>query len=400
MTADTFTEPDLAVVGQALDQLLAAYSPAITDRRTFLNAQFDAGLAWVHFPVGKGGLGLHRELQSVVYRRLQEAGAPDAARMNTHGYSMGAPLLLACGTEAQQNRYLRPLFVGDERWCQLFSEPGAGSDLAGVATKAVRDGGDWVINGQKVWVSVGSLADVGMLVARTDPNEVKHRGLTYFLVDMHATGVDVRPLRQMTGEAEFDEVFLSDVRVPDTARVGKVGDGWKVSLTTLMNERVMYTADHIGSGPTGRALELFRARTPRDCELRTRVIDLFVRTRIMKLTNARAAANRAAGTPGPEGSTGKIVFAEINQLGYELCVDLLGDEGLLYGSYELLESIADDGPRSSSADIGRRFLRSRANSIEGGTSEIMRNILAERVLGLPPEHRVDKDKPFSQVPRN
>ncbi|MBC9732337.1 acyl-CoA dehydrogenase family protein [Nocardioides marmotae] len=400
MTVDTATDAEATTVREAVDRLLAEHPPSSTDRVAFLGAQFDAGLAWVHFPEGKGGRGLRRGLQSIVNRRLEEAGAPSAAAGNPLGYSMGAPTVLAWGTEEQHHRYLRPLFTGEERWCQLFSEPGAGSDLAGVATRAVKDGDTWTINGQKVWNSMASISDIGMLVARTDPEKAKHSGLTYFVIDMHAPGVDVRPLRQMTGEAEFNEVYLTDTRVPDANRLGGEGEGWKVSLATLMNERVMFASESMEIGPVDKALAIYHARETTDPELRSRMIDLYVRTRILGLSNARAAANLAAGTPGPEGSTGKIGFSEINQLGYELCVDLMGDEGALYDDYEMHEFTVEDMHARRVPDVRRSFLRSRANSIEGGTSEIMRNILAERVLGLPPEHRVDKDRPFSQVPRN
>ncbi|MCW2540356.1 MAG: acyl-CoA dehydrogenase protein [Frankiales bacterium] len=401
MTATaTNQDADTELVIAKTEQLLRDYPPATTDRREFLSAQFDAGLAWVHFPKGKGGLELPRSLQHEVYVRLEEAGAPNGQMGNQLGYSMGAPTVLAWGDEQQHERYLRPIFLGDERWCQLFSEPGAGSDLAAVATRAVKDGDDWIMNGQKVWNSMASISDIGMLIARTDPEVPKHQGLTYFVIDMHAPGVEVRPLRQMTGEAEFNEVYLTDVRVPDAARLGAISAGWKVSMATLMNERVMFASEGMDKGPVETALDLYRERDHHEPELRTRMIDMWIKGRVLTLSNQRAAANRAAGTPGPEGSTGKIGYAELQQKGYELCLDLLGDESLLYDSYEMheftLESLKE---RPTKIDPRRRFLRSRANSIEGGSSEIMHNILAERVLGLPPEHRVDKDVPFSQVPR-
>lgn len=395
----TATATETALVVDAVEELLRSHPPASTDRRDFLGAQFDAGLAWVHFPPDRGGLGVSRDLQHEVYVRLQAAGAPNGQSYNPLGYSMGAPTTLAWGTGDQQERYLRPLFLGEERWCQLFSEPGAGSDLAGVACRAVKDGDEWVVNGQKVWNSMASLSDIGMLVARTDPDVPKHAGLTYFLVDMHAPGVDVRPLRQMTGEAEFNEVYLTDVRIPESARLGDVGAGWKVSMSTLMNERVMFGSEGMQAGPVELALELFQERHHDDPELRSRLIRLWIDGKVLALSNARAAVNLAKGVPGPEGSIGKIGFAEVNQAGYELCLDLLGDESMLYDSYEMDPDGDSDTARTKRPDVRRRFLRSRANSIEGGTSEIMRNILAERVLGLPPEHRVDKNVPFSQVPR-
>ncbi|AEA23588.1 acyl-CoA dehydrogenase family protein [Pseudonocardia benzenivorans] len=390
---------ELDLVVTTTEDLLRSHPPARTPRRDFLAAQFDAGLAWVHFPVGSGGLGVAPPLQREVTLRLADAGAPDGAEFNRLGYSMGAPTLAAWGTRAQQERYLRPLFVGDERWCQLFSEPGAGSDLAGLSTRAVRDGDAWVVNGQKVWSSLATISQVGMLIARTDPEQPKHRGLTYFLVDMDAPGVEVRPLRQLTGEAEFNEVYLTDVRVPDSARVGEVSDGWRVAMTTLMEERVLFNRERTERTPADLALELYRTRPDPGPELRTRMIDLWVRARVQRLNSRRAAANRTAGIPGPEGSIGKLVYAELNQDALELCLDLLGDESMLYDSYEMSAYTEESLTRRAEQDVRRLFLRSRAYSIEGGTSEIMRNILAERVLGLPPEPRTDKNVPFSRIPR-
>jgi len=206
---------------------LAAHDPATTDRLEFLRARYDAGLAWVSFPEGHGGLGLPRALQPEVDRLFDKAGAPDNnRRANGIGLGMAAPTILAFGTEEQKRRFLKPLWTGEEVWCQLFSEPGAGSDLAAVATRAVRDGEDWVVNGQKVWTSGAHHARFAILLARTDPDVPKHRGLTYFLCDMTVPGVDVRPLRQITGEAEFNEVFLTDVRIPDGQRLGAEGQGW------------------------------------------------------------------------------------------------------------------------------------------------------------------------------
>jgi alkylation response protein AidB-like acyl-CoA dehydrogenase len=391
------SDVDLRVVNDAIDRLSRDHLPA-ANRGAFLDAQFDAGLAWVHFPVGSGGLGVARALQHVVSARLAEAGAPFPQPASPHAYSMGAPTVLAWGTEEQIKRYLRPAFRADERWCQLFSEPGAGSDLAAVACRAVCDGDDWIVNGQKTWSSGAQHSDLGMLVARTDPDVPKHQGLTFFVIDMRAPGIEVRPLRQMTGDAEFSEVYLTDVRIPDTCRIGPIGAGWKVSISTLMNERVMFGSDGRKVQSADLALELYRRHAGPDPELRMRLIHLWINARVFDLSTARANANLAGGPPGPEGSISKIGFAEINQMGYELCLDLTGDESLLYDGYALEMPVQVES--DSVADVPRKFLRSRANSIEGGTTEIMRNILAERVLGLPPEQRSDKDKPWSQVPRS
>src|ERR1700726_4035857 len=208
-------------------------------RQDFLNARFDAGLAWVHYPEGLGGLGLSRSLQQIVDAEFAAVGSPgNDAERNVIGLGMAAPTILAYGTDEQQKRWMRELWTGREIWCQLFSEPGAGSDLAALATRAVRDGDGWVVTGQKVWTSMAHEARWAILVARTDADVPKHRGLTYFACDMSAPGVEVRPLRQLTGEAEFNEVFLTEVAIPDCDRIGEVGDGWRVAQTTLMNERV------------------------------------------------------------------------------------------------------------------------------------------------------------------
>jgi alkylation response protein AidB-like acyl-CoA dehydrogenase len=316
---------------------------------------------------------------------------------------MGAPTVVTHGSDAQKDRYLRPLFTGEEVWCQLFSEPGAGSDVASLATRAVKDGDEWVINGQKVWTTVAHLAKWGMLVARTDPEAPKHRGLTYFVIDMHGPGVEVRPLRQMTGEAEFNEVYFTDARVPDSERLGGIGEGWHVSLTTLMNERVSIGGTVVprGSGAIAEAVRLWNERHRESADaasavLKDRLVRLWIEAEAARLTNIRAAGNRKVGTPGPEGSVGKLAMAELNKRIYDLCIDLMGPDGMLYGTYEMVRP----DTVGFSHDVRKSFLRARANSIEGGTSEVMRNILGERVLGLPGEPRVDKDVPWSQVPRN
>src|SRR5512138_2627291 len=220
-------------VDELCDQLLAEHDPKTTKPADFLGAQFDLGLGWVHFPEGNGGLGLSPKLQNVINQRVLAAGGPLPYARNPIGYGMCAPTIVTHGSDAQKQRYLRPLFTGEEVWCQLFSEPGAGSDVASLSTRAVRDGDEWVISGQKVWTTLAHVARWGLLVARTDPDVPKHKGLTYFVVDMQAPGVEVRPLYQITGEAEFNEVYFTDVRIPDAERLGEVGEGWRVSLTTL-----------------------------------------------------------------------------------------------------------------------------------------------------------------------
>jgi alkylation response protein AidB-like acyl-CoA dehydrogenase len=389
-----------SLVQKKVSELLDEHDPATTDPTTFLGARYDAGLAWVWFPEGNGGLGVSPDLQGAVDRQLAAAGAPapDVER-NIIGHGMAAPTVVTHGSDDQRARYLRRIFTNEDIWCQLFSEPGAGSDLAALATRAVRDGDEWVVNGQKVWTTLGHMARWGLLVARTDPNAPKHKGLTYFVLDMHGPGIDVRPLRQITGDAEFNEVFMTDARIPDAERLGDIGEGWRVSLTTLMNERVAIGGgvSKRGSGAIATAVDLWSRRAQKDAVTRDRLMRIWVEAEVGRLTNLRAREMRQAGTPGPEGSVGKLTFAELNKRIYELCVDLMGMDGTLYDTnYEMRrpeKSALNDG------DPRFLFLRARANSIEGGTSEIMRNILGERVLGLPGEPRVDKDRPWVDIPR-
>ncbi len=380
-------------------QLLAEHPPASTPAVEFLGAQFDLGLAWVHFPDGHGGLGLAPKLQKLVAERLHRAGAPHPYPRNPIGYGMGAPTVVTHGSEDQRRRYLRPLFTGEQVWCQLFSEPGAGSDVASLATRAVRDGEEWIVSGQKVWTTLAHVADYGMLIARSDPDQPKHKGMTYFVVDMHAPGVEVKPLFQITGEAEFNEVFLTDVRIPDSERLGAEGEGWRVSLTTLMNERVAIGGNIAprGGGFIGEVVKLWRAGGHTDRARRDELMRLWVRSEVLRLTNIRAQQLRAVGNPGPEGSIGKLAGAELNKDISTFAVGLLGAGGMLFpGGYPMSRP-----PRTALWENPHHaFLRSRANSIEGGTSEIMRNILGERVLGLPGDVRTDKESPWTQVPRS
>ncbi len=382
------------------EQLLADHDPGTSPAVEFLGAQFDAGLAWVHFPEGSGGLGSSPRQQRVVNERLAKARAPLPYARNPIGYGMGAPTLVAHGSDEQRARYLRPLFTGEEVWCQLFSEPGAGSDVASLATMAVRDGDEWRVNGQKVWTTLAHLARWGMLIARTDPDAPKHKGMTYFVIDMHAPGVEVRPLRQMTGEAEFNEVFMTDVRIPDAERLGDVGEGWRVSLTTLMNERVSIggVIPAREGGIIRMALDTWRngAAARSGAAERDALVKLWIDAEVLRLTNLRASQLRSAGTPGPEGSVGKILSAEHNKAVTSFVVDLMGADGMLYTSYEMVRPTA-----TMSWDCQQKaFLRMRANSIEGGTTEVMKNILGERVLGLPGDIRTDKAVAWKDVPRS
>ena len=390
---------------------LAEHDPAAIredsaeDRTAFLRARFGAGLAWVSFPAGLGGLGLPRSMQPEVDAAFAAAGAPDNDPLRIGiGLGMAAPTILRHGTEEQRRRWLRPLWTGEEVWCQLFSEPGAGSDLAALGTRAVPATGTdgrpgWLVNGQKVWTSLAHEAHWAILVTRTDPDVPKHRGMTYFACDMTAPGVEVRPLRQITGEAEFNEVFLTDVWIPDEHRLGDVGDGWRVAQTTLMNERVA-----IGGGAQPRegsvigvVARAWRERPElRGPGLHDQLMRLWVAAEAGRIAANRIREQLAAGQPGAEGSAVKYAYARLNQeiSGFEL--ELLGADGLRYDDWTMRRpSIVDFQRRTP----GYRYLRAKGNSIEGGTSEILCNIIAERVLGLPSEPRTDKDVAWKDLPR-
>jgi alkylation response protein AidB-like acyl-CoA dehydrogenase len=408
-STSTSADPQTRQVEAAIDALLAVQDPRAMDNRTFRGHRFDAGLAWVHFPVGHGGLGVRPELNKLVERRLRAAGA-EPQDPTTFFIALAGPTIVTHGSEDQKRRFLRPMYTGEERWCQLFSEPGAGSDFAGLATRAVRDGDEWVVNGQKVWNTMAHLGDWGMLVTRTDPDAPKHKGMTYFALDMHSAGVEVRPLRQITGEAEFNEVYMTDARVPDANRIGAVGEGWRVALTTLMNERVSIggNADTGGKdkktvwgGAAREALKVWEGLPEHRKSEATKdgLMRLFVRGEVGRLTNLRAAESAKVGNPGPEGSVAKLAYAELNKDLFSFCVNLLGAEAMVGFDYTFrrAEDLDVDGAHRG---VRYAFLRTRANSIEGGTSEIMRNILGEQVLGLPGEPRLDKDLPWSKVPRN
>jgi alkylation response protein AidB-like acyl-CoA dehydrogenase len=387
---------------RAVRDLVADRDPR--DRVAFRGEQWDRGLAMVHFPVGKGGLGLSPHAQSTINDELRRLDAyVDNLVINPIGIGMGAPVVLAHGTEEHHQRFLRRIFTGEDIWCQLFSEPGAGSDVATLATRAVRDGDEWILNGQKVWTTLAHHSRWGMLVARTNPDVPKHKGLSYFVLDMHAPGVEVRPLYQITGEAEFNEVFMTDARIPHSMMLGREGDGWNVVITTLMNERVA-----LGGGDTGKGggnirvlMSLWAERCkngPVDPVLRDKVARRWIEAELLRLTNLRARASASSGTPGPEGSVAKLFSAELNKRVSETCIDVLGADGMLYPDGYPMSRPRDAGLFGDNART--LFLRMRAQSIEGGTSEVMRNILGERVLGLPKEPQVDRDLAWSKVPRS
>lgn len=392
---------DAADLSARVQEFLQAHDPVAEDPRDFLGARYDAGLAWVYFPAGYGGLGLPRTCQAYVEAQLIAAGAqPVGGGKYMIGMGMAAPTIAAFGTAEQKRKFLRPLYIGDHIYCQLFSEPGAGSDLAGLATRAVRDGDDWIINGQKVWTSLAQHAQMAILIARTDPTVPKHQGLTYFLCDMTGDGVDIRPLRQITGEAEFNEVFLTDVRVPDANRLGPEGGGWKVATTTLNNERVA-----IGSrsglpregGMIGPVAQAWRGQPElRNPAMHDELMRLWVDAEIARLSGERLRQRLAAGQPGPEGAGMKVTVARLAQAisGFEM--QLHAESGLRYDDWTMR---CPDMVDLIGREPGYRYLRAKGNSIEGGTSEILHNTIAERVLGLPGEHRVDKDIAWKDLAR-
>jgi alkylation response protein AidB-like acyl-CoA dehydrogenase len=349
----------------------------------------ESGLAVATWPVEYLGL----DLSPAQARVAEEILAPyNLGRLNPLGLNSAAPALFAHGTEEQRLRFLPPLVRNDEKWCQLLSEPGAGSDLASLATRAVHDGDEWVISGQKVWTTWAHLSDFAVCLTRTDPAVPERQGLTYFIVDLHAPGVDVRPLRHMGGEVEFNEVFLDEVRVPDFHRIGQVGDGWRVAGASLSGERQMVSGSGGGLriGGSGverlvnRAKELGRAHDP---IVRQRLMALYAEEKVRAWTNQRVQATvRAGGTPGPAASIGKVHQASLNQRIQLLASDLLG-----------VGATAWRGERPFEVD---GMLRSRANTIEGGTSEVNKNILGERVLGLPREPDPWTDRPWEEIPRS
>jgi alkylation response protein AidB-like acyl-CoA dehydrogenase len=348
------------------------------------------------WPKEYGGLSGEPWMQQVIRSELVRYRLPTVA-INLLGVGLAGPTLIEHGTEAQKERYLRQILSAEEIWCQLFSEPGSGSDLASLSTRAVRDGDEWIINGQKVWTTIAQFAAFGMLLTRSDPDVPKHEGLTYFIVDMKSPGVEVRPLRQMTGSSEFNEVFLTDVRIPDANRVGAVGDGWRCARTTLMNERVALAgisldpisfAGGIRRDPWLSYLEQFPDRT--DPLVRQKLAQFYIESEVKEITAFRANSARLRGQqPGPEGAVNKVFNAEYNQRRSRVAVDVNGMHGVAWL------------PEDAAAQVrATTFLRARANTIEGGTSEVLRNQMAERILGLPRDVEVDKGIPWAQVSRN
>jgi len=345
------------------------------------------GLSTAAWPVAYGGLGLPRARAQMIGRSLAKYGAGPPLKYFT-GLNHAGPTVLDCGDDEQRARFLPPLARGDEIWCQLFSEPGAGSDLAGVATRARRDGCDWIITGQKVWTSYARQSDYAILLARSDPDKPKHQGLTFFIVDMRLPGIEIRPIKQITGMAEFNQVFLDDVVVPDALRVGEVDNGWRVATSTMLSER-----SGLGNQPgeTADVAAKLLARVAADPEAEPAVLDQAVTLRLreiaLNLVMARVAHDARAGTPGPEGAIGKVCRSELSQAVSELGVASAGVGGL------------DWRPRDMGSPAAG-LLATRAATVAGGSSEMQRNIIGERVLGLPKDPGVDPRAPWRDLRRS
>jgi len=360
--------------------VLGAGADDLADGRTWLAALAAGGWAVPTWPVEHGGRGASSDEVALIARELAGFHQPDLYPYLV-GLHVVAPTLLTSASTEQCERWLPAIRTGDEIWCQLFSEPGAGSDLANVATRAVRDGDEWRLTGQKVWSSRAHYSRWGFCLARTDIDVPKHAGITAFAVDMAADGVDVRPLRQMNGDAHFSEVFIDDVAVPDRDRIAGVGEGWSVARTALANERGAVGAVSTGMGaPAARLLELARTHAD-DAVKRDRVLRVHVEAEVSRLTMRRARDTARAGVPGPEGSGAKLRGSAVFKATADAALSFLGAQGVAEtGEWQTL------------------FLTAPSISIRGGTDEIQRNIVGERVLGLPPEPRVDVDRPYRDIP--
>jgi acyl-CoA dehydrogenase len=353
----------------------------------------DAGWACLTWPKEYGGRGV-TSIQNVIWNQ-EEGRYKTAPNIFGIGIGMLGPTLMAHGTDAQKETHLKRMARGDDVWCQLFSEPNAGSDLAGLRMSAVKDGDEWVINGQKIWTTGAHYCKWGMIVTRTDPNAAKHAGLTYFIVDMKSKGIEPRQIKQINGASGFNEVFFTDVRVPDSNRVSEVGNGWAVSITTLMNERASIGGG--GGGATGfnelvklaKSTELDGKPAFEDSAVRQQLADFYITRKGLQYTGYRTLTALSRGTtPGPENSIGKLIGAPMGQKMAAFALELLGEAGGTMGAEQLG---IDDAWQES-------YLGSPGMRIAGGTDEIMRNIIAERVLRLPPEVRLDKNISFKDIP--
>ncbi len=374
--------------GDEAGAMLGTDDPALIKKAQEWQAlKADNGWACITWPKEFGGRG-GTSIQSVVWNQ-EEAKFSTPPSIFTIGLGMLGPTIMAHGTDEQKEKFLPKMVRGEEVWCQLFSEPAAGSDLAGLRMSAVKDGDEWVINGQKIWTTGAQYSDWGMIVTRTDPDVPKHAGLTYFIVDMKAPGIEIRPIKEITGDSHFNEVFFSDVRVPDSHRLGAVGNGWAVAITTLMNERAA-----LGGGRTGPRVEdlidlasetQLHGRTAiEDSEVRQKIADFFIRLSGLKYTGYRTLTAISRGqTPGPEAAIGKLIGAALGQQLSSFAIELQGPAGSQMGNGGLWQLA---------------YLFAPGLRVAGGTDEILRNIIAERVLRLPPEPRIDKKLAFREVP--
>jgi len=376
-----------------LEEMENGSSSGMDASKAWQKKKAQAGYARITWPKGQGGMG-GTPMQSIIFGQEEAkydvaTGAPFAI-----GLGMCIPTLMAYGSDEAKKRYVWPAVQGDEIWCQLFSEPAGGSDVAGLRTRAEKQGDEWVINGQKIWTTGAQFSDYGILLTRTDPNVPKHKGLTMFYIDMHDPAVEVRPIKQASGGSGFNEVFFTDLRVKDSQRLGEVGQGWQVALTTLMHERLA-----VGGGQGGgldvkelmglaRTLELEDGPALKNAAVREKIADWYVRSAGLKYTTYRTMTALSRGQqPGPEASIAKIVVASKLQDISAFAMELEGEAGALKG---------EDAPAHGAFQMG--WMSAPGLRIAGGTDEILRNIIAERVLGLPQDVRVDKDVPFNKMP--
>ena len=373
------------------DDAFRALSP-LEQAKVWQKRKYDAGWACIGWAPDFGGRGASA-IEEVIWRQ-EESQYDLPANFFLIGQGMIGPTLMAWASDEDKARFLPQLASGEEVWCQLFSEPAGGSDLAALRTRAERDGDDWLINGQKIWTSGAHYSDYGVIVVRTDPTVPKHKGLSYFYIDMKAPGVEIKPIKQLTGDSDFNEVYFTDVRVSDSQRLGEVGQGWQVSLTTLMNERAAIGGS-FGQMDVSLAMsvaaevEIDGRPALEDAAVRARIADWYVQEAGLKYTGYRSLTALSRGAlPGPENSIGKLVGAPKMQAMSSYLMDLLGASG----------AIADEALAAKAGIIQRAYMGAPGLRIAGGTDEIMANIIAERVLGLPQEPRLDKGIPFNEVP--
>ncbi|WP_315745309.1 MULTISPECIES: acyl-CoA dehydrogenase [unclassified Bradyrhizobium] len=391
IAANAPKELEAELASSSLGRIRLKHADIVEVGKHWQKKKFEGGWACLHWPKEYGGRGAS-PIERVIWQ--QEEGVYGKLTQPFQiGEGMCGPTVMAYGSEADKRRYLPKLASGEEIWCQLFSEPAAGSDVAGLRTRAERRGDEWVINGQKIWTSGAHYSDYGLLITRTDPNVPKHKGLTMFFLDMKSKGVEVRPIRQANAMQEFNEVYFTDVVIPDSQRLGAIGDGWNVSLTTLMNERMSIGARLATGFPemfafcanlmteTGLAID--------DSAVRSKLASWAVKASGLKYTSYRTMSALSKGErPGPENSIGKLVAGTMLQDIAAYAMDLEGAAGVLTGTDEA----------TTHGQFQQMLLTSPSMRIAGGTDEILRNIIAERVLGLPGDIRVDKDVPFNKVP--